>query len=60
MKKKHLATCGIMGFGNRIGTRFMFSPEEVKKNFNAPYFKFRNEQCYRKYVEYFQNQEKEK
>lgn len=46
--KKHLATCGSLGWtGRRVGTRFAHNPRQVRAIYNEPWFRFRNDDCER-------------
>ena len=47
--RKHLATCAALGgfVGNRVGTRYAYTPDQVREIIDKPYFRYRNDDCWR-------------
>lgn len=51
MKSSHIASFGLRGMtGARIGTRYLYSFEEVRENVPLPWFRWRNEETRQKYL----------
>lgn len=57
MSARHLASFALIGvMGRRVGTRFVFKPEEIDAVHGNPYFKWRNDDARHVYREWKQSQ----
>jgi len=58
MSRKHIATYGTRGWaGHRVGTRYLYTFEEVRAAIMNSWFRFRNAECAKLYHEWLMQQE---